>query len=228
MASERVLVVAAHPDDELLGCGATVARHAAGGDVVDTLILAQGVTSRGAHGDEAHRELQELRTAARRAAEVVGANPPHFGELPDNRLDTVALLDVVQIIEEVIADTRPTVIYTHHGGDLNIDHRVAHAAVLTACRPLPGRAVRAVYAFETPSSTEWGASDQDEPFRPDRFHDVSAHLETKLRALACYESEMRGWPHARSHEAVEALAKHRGATVGLEAAEAFRVLRQLA
>lgn len=226
---ETVLVVAAHPDDEILGVGATLARHAQAGDAVHALILAEGATARDPRRGAKARadEIAALRTAAAKAAEAIGARPPRFGGLPDNRLDSCALLDVVKLVEQAIAELSPAVIYTHHGGDLNVDHRIAHAAVATACRPLPGAACRAIYTFETPSSTEWASPEQSPTFRPTRFVDVSATLDAKLAALACYEAEMRPFPHPRSAEAVRALAAWRGAAAGLAAAEAFQVVREI-
>lgn len=220
----EILVVAAHPDDEILGCGATLARHAAAGDRVQVLILARGLAARGAV--EAS-EYEALEAAARSAAKIIGAQPPRFAGLPDNRLDSVALLDVIKAIETVLDELRPALVYTHHGGDLNVDHRVACEAVATACRPLPGASVRAIYAFETLSSTEWGVQSAHAAFRPNHFVAVAEHLPTKLKALGAYETELRPWPHARSLKAVEALAQLRGASVGCAAAEAFEVLREL-
>lgn len=219
-----VMVIAAHPDDEVLGAGGTIARHVASGDSVSVVIVAEGATSRGVRTEERNRdETAALRGASAAAARELGIHPPvHFG-LPDNRLDELALLDIVQLLEREIDRVRPEVIYTHHHGDLNIDHRIVHGAVLTAARPVPGCPVRAVYCFETPSSTEWGQG----MFRPQRFVDISAWLEAKRRALECYVAEMRAFPHARSIESVEALARVRGVTCGLPAAEAFEVAREI-
>jgi LmbE family N-acetylglucosaminyl deacetylase len=221
----NVLVVAAHPDDEVLGCGGTVATHASRGDVVRSLILAEGATSR--DGDNASSQIKLLRSAACKAASMLGAQEPQFAGLPDNRMDSIDLLSVVKIVEDVIRGFEPSIIYTHHGADLNVDHRITHAAVVTACRPLPGATVRSVYSFETASSTEWSSQEQSVAFRPNHFVDISAHLSAKNDALQCYDMEMRSFPHARSVDAVEALARTRGASVGLAAAEAFSVLRQI-
>lgn len=215
-----VLVIAAHPDDEALGCGGAMARHSAQGEDVHVLFLADGVSSREGGGDADARAA-----AAREAAKVLGAKPPRFAGMPDNKLDTVPLLDVIKAVEAALADVAPDVVYTHHGGDLNVDHRIAQQATLTACRPLAGCPVRAIYAFEVPSSTEW--NDDAQPFIPNRFVDISATLDAKMKALACYSDEMRPFPHPRSVEAIEALAKWRGATAGLEAAEAFHVIRRV-
>lgn len=227
--SDTVLIVAAHPDDEILGAGATLARHARSGDVVHALILAEGATARDARRKVGTRasELAALREAAACAAAAIGARPPRFGGLPDNRLDSCALIDVVKLVEAAVVQLKPAVVYTHHGADLNVDHRMAHAAVVTACRPLPDACCRAIYTFETPSSTEWASTEQGVAFRPTRFVDAGPTLEAKLAALACYEAEMRPFPHARSIEAVQALAAWRGASVGLVAAEAFQVIREI-
>lgn len=230
MSARTVLVVAAHPDDETLGCGATMARHARQGDVVEIVILAEGATSRADQRDAAAfaPELDRLRACGREAARLVGARAIHFAGLPDNRLDGVELLDVVKIIEVHAARLRPDVVYTHAGGDLNVDHRVTHQATITACRPLPGGAgPQALHFFEVPSSTEWNASPEVAAFRPNHFVDVSATLDAKLQALEAYASEMRPWPHPRSREGVLALARWRGCTVGVDAAEAFVTGRTL-
>ncbi len=225
----NVLVVAAHPDDEILGCGATLARHVAEGDRVQAVILAEGATARGESRDElaGAAEIEALRLSACAAAKAIGAEPPRFEGLPDNRLDGLDRLDIIKRVEAAVADFAPAMVYTHFGGDLNIDHRITSEAVLTACRPLPGATVRAVYAFETVSSTEWALAAPVTGFQPTHFVDVIAYLQKKRAALACYDTEMRAFPHARSIEALDALARWRGASVGREAAEAFMLLREV-
>lgn len=223
-----VLVVAAHPDDEMLGCAGTLVRHVRDGDRVEIAILAEGATSRSSANDrDAHSaELESLRAAARAAAMTIGAEPPEFFGLPDNRMDGEVLLDVIHRLEETVARVRPNIVYTHHRGDLNVDHDVTHRAVITACRPLPGHTVTRILAYETVSSTEWMSPASAPQFSPNWFVDVSDVLETKIAALRCYESEMRPFPHPRSHEAVEHLARWRGASAGFGAAEAFMLVRQ--
>jgi len=200
-----------------------MAKHAARGDRVDILLLADGVTSR----PNGHKDLTERNTSAEDAARILGVNPPIRLGLPDNRLDSLALLDVVQAMEAFFDKLKPEILYIHHGGDLNVDHQVAERAVLTAARPQPWCSVRRIYSFEVLSSTGWSSSALDPGFHPTRFVDISAQLQMKLSALKCYEQEMRDFPHARSYQAVEALAKYRGTSVGLEAAEAFMVVREL-
>ncbi len=225
----RVLIVAAHPDDEILGCGGVAARHAAAGDRVDTLILAEGATARQPRrgGASGSAEIEALRDAARAAAKILGTEPPQFAGLPDNLMDSLTLLDIVKHVEETVERLTPRFVYTHHGGDLNVDHRLTHQAVITACRPLPGAPVRGIYTFEVASSTEWGSTGIDAGFRPRRYVDIGDFLDLKLRALACYEAEMRPFPHARSREAIEARARVRGAEAGVAAAEAFEVIREI-
>lgn len=221
--SKTVLVVAAHADDEALGCGGTIAKHAAAGDQVHAVFVADGVTSRpGGEPDELKRRKQ----ATGDACAILGVSTIEFLGLPDNRLDSLALLDIVQMLEEVIGRIRPDVVYTHHYGDLNVDHRITHQAAMTACRPLPGSTVREIYTFEVISSTEWNSAGLA-PFIPNLYVDIGAYIETKLKSLEAYAPEMRNPPHSRSLEHARSLAKHRGNCVGVDAAEAFMVMRVL-
>lgn len=223
--NKTVLVIAAHADDEALGCGGAIAKHTAAGDTVDVVFVADGVTSR-AGADAGDGEIVRRQQAAENAQKILGINSTVFLGLPDNRLDSLALLDIVQPIEAIVAKLSPEIIYTHHGGDLNVDHRVVHQAVMTACRPLPGCPVREILAFEVMSSTEWGGAGLL-PFTPNLFVDISRHLDAKMRALEAYALEMRAAPHSRSVAHLRYLAQHRGCSVGVEAAEGFMVMRVL-
>jgi LmbE family N-acetylglucosaminyl deacetylase len=225
----NVMVVAAHPDDEVLGCGGTISRHVRQGDRVDVLILAEGITSRRSRTGAAarRRALALLKESARRANRLLGVRSLTFSDLPDNRMDSVDRLEIARKVEAMFERYRPAVVYTHHGGDLNVDHRRAQEAVVVAARPMPGRSVTTVLSFEVPSSTEWQAGRPGALFAPDWFVDISADLPKKIKALRAYGSEMRAWPHARSLEAVTHLARWRGATVGTEAAEAFVLARHV-
>lgn len=226
--NNRVLIIAAHPDDEVLGCGGTIAHHAAQGDDVHILIIAEGSASRDTSlvVKGHHVEIKQLRQAAQKAASTLGARPPIFLGLPDNRLDSLDLLDIIKKIEKVIGDILPQTVYTHHYSDLNIDHRITFQAVTTACRPLPGTSVTEIYAFETVSSTEWSTPPM-QPFTPNHFVSIENFIDKKINALRAYKSEMRPFPHARSIEAVKALATLRGASVGIRTAEAFIVIRKI-
>ena len=224
----RVLVVAAHPDDEVLGCGGTMARLSAEGHEVYTAILGEGITSRYAERSEAQAaELAALRASAEAANARLGVREVFTFGLPDNRFDTVALLDVVKVVEGLIERLGPERVFTQHGGDLNVDHVVTYRAVLTATRPMQGGAVRDVLAYEVMSSTEWAFQQFSPPFRPNVFVDIGATLEAKVEAMAHYESEARAFPHPRSPEALRAVAHRWGSAAGLPAAEAFDLVRAI-
>ena len=226
MAGRPILVVAAHPDDEVLGCGGTAARFIKEGREVHFAVLGEGITSRHAQRSDADAsQLAGLHRQAQAAADKLGATSLTLRKLPDNRLDTVPLLDVVKVVEELVERIKPEVIYTHHPGDLNVDHGVVHRAVLTATRPVAGQPVREIYAFEVPSSTEWSFGGLRPAFHPNVFVDVAATLEAKIAALACYDTESRKFPHPRSPEALRAGAKRWGSVVGCQAAEAFELVR---
>lgn len=223
------LVVAAHPDDEVLGCGASIYKWATAGDDVHVLILAEGITSRdiSLESNATSAALDELAEAARAASRILTVSSLSLHDFPDNSMDTVRFLDIVKIVETFVSKLTPNVVVTHHAGDLNIDHRITHNAVLTACRPLPDCCVKLILCFETPSATEWQSPVFNQPFTPNWFEDVSQTFDVKLKALEAYESEMRNWPHSRSIESVQNLARWRGASVGVEAAEAFMLIRQI-
>lgn len=227
-SSDTILVVAAHPDDEVLGCGGVIARHVAEGAVVHVFFAADGETSRPGVGHSAEARVEARRAAAIRACRILGAQPPQFLPFEDQLLDRVALLDINQAIESRAKAIAPTVVYTHHAGDLNLDHRLVAQATLTAFRPAPGQSVRAIYGFETLSSTEWSFGSTGPAFHPSRFVDIGKWLRAKIDALAEYGGEMRAFPHPRSRRGVEALAALRGATVGVIAAEAFTIYRDVA
>jgi N-acetylglucosamine malate deacetylase 1 len=227
--SDPVVVVAAHADDEVLGCGGTLALMARLGRPVHVLLVADGENSRSTTATEQvdPAKLAARQTAAQRAAQILGCKSVEQLGLPDNRLDTVALLDLVQHVERFISKHRPTTVLTHHAGDVNIDHRIMQDAVIAACRPQPGHSVEELLFFEVPSSTEWRPPDSGLSFNPTWFVDITDTLATKLAALDVYREEMRLFPHARSVEGVQALARWRGVTVGVEAAEAFVLGRKI-
>lgn len=221
--SRQILAVVAHPDDEVLGCGGALAWHAKRGDDVAVVILADGETSRGAEKSQvAVREA-----AAREAMAILGVRRLFTCNLPDNQLDTCSRLSIAQQVDHYVKELRPDVVYTHHAGDLNIDHRITHEAVAVACRPQSGHSVKKLLCFEIPSSTEWRLPGSGSAFDPNFFVDISAVFDTKIKALRAYHEEMRDWPHPRSYPAVEHLARWRGATVGCSAAEAFMLGRAI-
>lgn len=225
--AQSIIILSAHPDDEVLGCGGTIAKLADKGANIHVAFLADGVFSRAGDREAQQEELRARHAAAHEACNILGVKSVSFGEFPDNRMDTVALLDITKALEELIAEYQPEMVFTHHAGDVNIDHRRIHEAAVTACRPQRGHPVKTLLCFEVPSSTEWQLPGSAPVFAPNWFVDISGTLERKLAALDAYAAELRAWPHPRSRQAVEHLARWRGATVGVDAAEAFMLGRQL-
>jgi LmbE family N-acetylglucosaminyl deacetylase len=220
---ERVLVVAAHSDDETLGCGATLRMHANAGADVGSIHFTDGVGARGASDPEVGASRA---SAAEAAASILGFRWIASGAFPDNRLDGVDLLDLIRFVERTKSEFDPDLVYVHHGGDLNVDHRLAFQAALTAFRPQPlGRPVE-IRSFEVPSATGWSHPSIGAPFRPTVYVDVGATWQAKRAGLEAYSDELRPFPHARSLEAIEAHAVARGTEVGLAKAEAFELVRR--
>jgi LmbE family N-acetylglucosaminyl deacetylase len=225
---KKVLVIAAHPDDEVLGCGATISRLAMLGHEIHILILATGLTSRPNYDiQSSDASLQIHYNRAQRAGLHLGAKNVTFAGLPDQKMDTIPLLEITQRIEEEIDSVKPQTIFTHHGGDLNMDHVIAFRATLTATRPSAGCIVQSLYSYEIPSSTEWGFQKFEPRFQPNLFYDVTKTIRTKIEAMQIYESEVRDFPHPRSPSALEAIARRWGSVCGVQAAEAFEIVREL-
>lgn len=225
------MVVVAHPDDELLGSGATMHRlihecHCQ----VRIVILGEGITSR---SDQRNQEqwqqaLEIHRQNIHAAQTVMGFSSVGIYDFPDNRFDSVDLLDIIKVIEKEKADFNPEVIFTHHGGDVNIDHQRTFEAVITATRPMQHEKVKIIITFETPSGTEWRASSDPRHFIPNLFFEITEDgLEAKIRGMECYEYERRAYPHPRSPEALRTLAQRWGIVVGKPMAEAFMIIRSI-
>lgn len=221
----NVLVVAAHPDDEVLGAGGTIAVHAEAGDMVTIAILGEGATSRTDSSKSGPNAVAQLKADASKAADILGAVNVQFMDLPDNRFDNLELLNIVKRVEQVVSQYQPDIVYTHCEHDLNIDHVITHRAVLTACRPLPGSRVRRVLTFEVPSSTGWAGPHHN--FIPNVFMDISRTLGKKTDAMQAYDTEIRAFPHPRSIQALIYRAGVWGSQVGLEAVEAFSLVREV-
>ncbi|GAA0547335.1 PIG-L deacetylase family protein [Halorubrum ejinorense] len=221
-----VLCIVAHPDDEVLGVGGTLARHAADGDDVHICILSDGVTSRYDNVEAADVEIEQRRQRAQMAADTLGVTVSLYG-FPDNSFDTVPLLDIVQTIEAEIDEQNPDIVYTHHYGDLNVDHELTCRATITATRPLTDSSVDRVLAFETLSASEWSVPRPDNAFQPTSFVDVTDSLDTKSEALSVYEQELREPPHPRTIDTVRKNADVWGSKVGVPAAEPFELLREV-
>ena len=219
----KILIVAAHPDDEVIGVGGTVAKHAKAGDEVSVLLLGDGITSRG--GDKTG--ITKRANQAKKAAKILGVKKVFLETLPDNKFDSVPLLEIVKKVEKIIYKIKPSVVYTHFGDDLNIDHRLTYKAVITACRPQPKFFVKKILAFETLSSTEWQAKKKKNLFSPTYYNDIGGFLDKKIKAMEVYKDEIKPYPHPRSVEGLKILANYRGLETGYKNAEAFEVIRQL-
>jgi LmbE family N-acetylglucosaminyl deacetylase len=225
---KKVLVVAAHPDDEVLGCGGTMARLASEGCEVHVAILGEGETSRFQDDVSENTErVEKLNAASQKAAAILKVEKPLTFGLPDNKFDSVPLLEIIKIVEGLVSSLKPEVLFTHHSSDLNIDHQVTNRAVLTATRPIRGMPVKELYAFEVASSTEWNFQSSHASFRANYFVDISKYMDRKLKAMAEYETEMRPFPHPRSSEALRTIGMRWGSVVGCECAEAFEVIRSI-
>ncbi len=216
---KKILIVAAHPDDEVLGCFGTVAKLIEQGYSAYTLILGEGKRSRGEVDSSA---LDGLRQEALKANSTIGIQKLYLEDFPDNRFDSVALLDIVQTIEKVKEEVKPDIIFTHSRNDLNIDHQITYKAVITATRPMQKECVKEIYSFEILSSTEWN---YPLSFSPNIFWDVSDTIDKKIEAMRCYRSELREFPHPRSLEGIRLQAQLWGMKVGKEFVEAFECVR---
>jgi len=224
MPAKKILVVAAHPDDEVLGCGGTIAKFVKEGAEVFCCILGEGPLSRytDRQAGRAQHDVMGVKLFTQHAARVLGITRVFPFQFPDNQFDAVSLLEIVRAVTTVKEEIKPTIIFTHSRADLNIDHRLTYQAVLTACRPMEDETVHDLYSFEIPSSTEWNAPFS---FSPNMFVEVSATLGTKIQAFKQYETEVRPFPHPRSEEVLRAMATRWGSVAGLKAAEAFEVIR---
>lgn len=227
--NKRVLVVVAHPDDELLGLGASMNRLINEANIYSrVIILGEGITSRDNSRDVKAREkeLAQHRQNAKMAAKTVGYQELEIYDFPDNRFDSVPLLDIIKVIEAEKNQFRPDIIFTHHGGDVNVDHQRTFEAVITATRPMQHEMVRSIFTFETPSGTEWRAVTDPRHFLPNFFISFSEkNLQSKTDAMECYEYEKRAYPHPRSPKALLVQAQRWGVSVGVDYAEAFCLVR---
>ncbi|MCL1936760.1 MAG: PIG-L family deacetylase [Defluviitaleaceae bacterium] len=215
----NILIVASHPDDEVIGVGGTILKHVEKGDSVYVLILCDGKSSRYSIVPNDIKLKSEKETEL--SSRILGIKKVMYGGFKSNRLDSSNLLDIVKVIESTIQKHDINIIYTHWENDLNNDHRIAFHSTIIAARPLLESKVDLILSFETLSSTEWNFSDE-KSFYPNYFVDISEHIEQKISALICYESEMRNFPHPRSIEAIKTRNRGHGATSGFSYAESFR------
>jgi len=224
--SKKILIVAAHPDDEVLGCFGTVARLIQEGYEAYTLILGEGKTSRDEKRQVENKkdEIAVLNNEILNANNAIGIKKVFVESFPDNRFDSVDLLDIIKVISKVKNEVKPDIIFTHYEHDLNIDHQITYKAVVTATRPMRDECVKEIYSFEILSSTEWS---YPVSFSPDTYYDVSDTLDLKIKAMEEYISELREYPHPRSLNGIELNAKYQGMRVGKIAVEAFKSVRIL-
>lgn len=233
----RILVIVAHPDDEILGAGGTMLKHSKNGDYVKVIILATGITSRrksnytnssdykmnSNESKNMEKEIRLLRSNAKKACKTLNVSKTEFYDLPDNEMDSIPLLRIVKIIEKEIEKEKPDRIYTHHYGDLNIDHRLCYNACLTACRPVSKKTPDLI-CFEIASSTEWNYPNS---FNPNYFVKIEKQIDKKIKAMKMYENEIRSFPHPRSVENLKNVAARWGSVSGTNYAEAFEIIRKI-
>lgn len=227
MINKKILVVAAHPDDEILGCGATLLNYKRKGFKIKTIFLCDGESSRVLSKKKITHLIQKREIQAIKVSKMCKFLYPEFMQFPDNKLDSLPLIKIIKKIEDKILSYRPDIIFTHSQQDLNIDHQIVCRAVITATRPLSKTFVKSIFSFEIPSSTECNFSEDNNIFKPNFFVDVTKTINQKLKALKIYKSELRKSPHARSLTGVKTLAQYRGNQIGVKYAEAFCLLRSL-
>jgi LmbE family N-acetylglucosaminyl deacetylase len=222
--NKKILIVAAHPDDEVLGCFGTVARLIKEGYEAYTLILGEGKTSRDENRDIVNKqdEIEVLNSEIQKANDIIGIKKVFIESFPDNRFDSVDLLDIIKVVSKVKEEVKPDIIFTHYEHDLNIDHQITYKAVITATRPMEDEVTKEIYSFEILSSTEWN---YPLSFSPDTYFNIESTLDLKIAAMKEYESELCQYPHPRSFEGIELNAKYQGMRVGKKYVEAFKSIR---
>jgi N-acetylglucosamine malate deacetylase 1 len=219
---KRILVIATHPDDEVLGCGGVIARHADSGDEVRVLIITRGVPE-----IFPLEQIEETRQELRAAHQILGVADVQFLDFPAPKLDSIPGYVLADSINKAIRSQSSEVVYLPHKGDLHADHRAVFEATLVAARPIDGCPVRRLLSYETLSETDWSPPTGSDVFIPTVFVDISSYLETKLAAMECYRSQLKPPPHSRSLRSLTALAQLRGGTIGIQAAECFMLIREI-
>lgn len=217
----KILIVAAHPDDEVLGCGGIIKKYS-GKHSICVLILTNGCDTR--YGKEM---IERLQNQARAASKLLGVEKIFFENLPNQLLDTIPLLKVTETIEKYLEMLKPEVVFSHDKGDLNRDHRVVFEATATAVRPLPGQCVKSFYTYFIPSSSDWASLSSIGSFNPNILIPIEFELDSKVEALKLYESEVRPYPHPRSPESLKIFAQYFGTISGVRFAEPFTLIRSM-
>ncbi len=224
---KKVLVIAAHPDDEVLGVGGTIAKLSAAGVECHLLIVTDGSSSQYRDSDHLHEIIEAKKLETKGCADLLGFKSIHYGELPDMKLDKTPHIAINQVIEKVIDEVQPDTVFTHFWGDVNRDHQEIYQSTLVAVRPMMGQVVRELYCYRVPSSTEWTPNKADTMFMANYFVDIKMFADQKYKAFACYSTELREYPHPRSVQYLREADKAVGIRVGLLAAEEFVLLRKL-
>jgi len=225
---DRILIIAAHPDDEVLGMGGTIAKYASAGAEIALLIVTDGSSAQYQGSGDVAAVIEKKKSETEACASVLGIRSVYYGGLPDMKLDATPHIQINAVIEKVVAEFEPDIIYTHFYGDINKDHQCVYESTLVACRPLAGQKVKRIFAYSVPSSTEWNVQIEKNVFMPNWFEDISGvFAEKKYEGFAQYETELRPYPHPRSTEYLRKTDIAEGLRVGLEAAESFMLLRNL-
>lgn len=225
---QKILVIAAHPDDEILGVGGTMARYVAQGDEVAVMIVTDGSTSQYRQNENIDAILAEKKNETEVACTIVGVKKIFYGELPDMKLDVISHIDINEKIEKVLEEFKPEIVFTHFWGDVNKDHKMVYESTLVACRPVMNQIVKKIYAYSVPSSTEWNFGNVSNTFSPNTFIDIDGeYSEKKYLAMNAYKKELRPYPHPRSIEFLKKSDMVEGNKVGLKCAESFILLREV-
>jgi len=220
--NERILIVCAHIDDETLGCGGTILKHVYHGDIVHVLVITDSCSTQYMNNDKAM--IKQKHNEANKAMHILGVKSIEFNSLPDMQLDTVPHVEINRIIEDKIRRFKPTIVYTHHWGDINKDHRLVSEATMVAIRPIPEQTIKKIYTYEVPSSTEWSVEPY-KTFMPNTYVDITEFMPILNAAVKCYKTELRRYPHPRS---VESMGYTRnGIQVGIRYVERFHLVRSV-
>lgn len=230
LQKNKILIVAAHPDDEVLGCGGIIAKEKDNGNDVKVVILATGKTSRSdKQPQDVQNEIDKLYQESRQALGILGIESENiiFGDFPDQKLDSIPILDIIHFLKKIVQKYKPDIVYTHHSGDYNVDHRIVFDATVFVSRPYQGEHYPSeLYSYEVLSSTEWSYQSK-KPFKPTVYVNIKDQIERKKQAMLAYKSELKYYPHPRSEKGVENLAMKRGNEVSKEYAEAFELIRKI-
>lgn len=224
---KKVLIIAAHPDDEVLGLGGTIAKHTKNGDEVHLLIITDGSTSQYKKSKELSKIIDNKKKETEDCAKILGISTIIYGNLPDMKLDITPHIEINEVIENAINIIKPDIVYTHFWGDVNQDHIQVFNSTLVAVRPMVNQSVKEIYCYNVPSSTEWGSYNQFVAFSPNTFVDISKYFDIKQKAIECYKTELRNYPHPRSIECIKNYDKDCGLKVGVKMAESFVMIRNI-